>query len=690
MGFFSSFFKGILSLAVGVFVAVAAFYTFGATLLVAIAVGVVAAAITYSALSYEVSAGDSARNDGATLNKAGTNLHIPIIYGERTVGGVRAYVSTAGDENKYLYVALSVCEGEIGHFGSIYIDDELAWEGSTSHGATYTTGFKGKFVDHIQFQAFHGTETQTASSLLKETSGWSDSHQGKGVAYIAFRFKWFKIESNDDADDTPWNGGIPSVKVVVSGKKIADASTFADTSTRSTTYANESTVYNTNNVNVLLDYLRNPIYGKGLSNESMHFKTFKDEAIRFNLLDDGTTAPSDLTQTCDAVIFTDKTVLSNVKTILQNMRSALPFIQGKYKCSLEDNRSTTSRYGSTSTSVMTIDEDKIIGKVEVQAEDVKSKFNSIVVTYRGGEFNQAEDLQVPTAGSADESTYLSEDNNRLNEQKINLDHVTSESVAQKYAEITLARSRYRSKTLTFMGDASLNELEINDVFTMQYDSLGINGTFRVRQINFNSNYTFNVIADEHNDNTYAGNPNVFVARSVQVGRVGEGVPTTFTKTSTGLDIGTFKDVVTDVGGDDDDALQAIASGTYTYNTAYDVIYPSVGYAPIPNLSSILIQPSTAGTSGERDLILTYDAITAPNVTHMSLHIYDESNNVWTNLPVVSTSPERGKLGVVKTSISVGKTYGLKSNTASTTSQLSNTISITTSDLYSNATVTQEY
>jgi hypothetical protein len=121
-----------------------------------------------------------------------------------------------------------------------------------------------------------------------------------------------------------------------------------------------------------------------------------------------------------------------------------------------------------------------------------------------------------------------------------------------------------------------------------------------------------------------------------------------------------------------------------------VIYPSVGYAPIPNLSSILIQPSTAGTSGERDLILTYDAITAPNVTHMSLHIYDESNNVWTNLPVVSTSPERGKLGVVKTSISVGKTYGLKSNTASTTSQLSNTISITTSDLYSNATVTQEY
>lgn len=683
-------FKSLLSIAVGILVAVAAVYTFGASLLVAAAIGVAAAAITYSALSFEIGVGDSASNDGVTVNKAGTNNHLPIIYGERTASGTRAYVSTAGDENKYLYVALAVCEGEINAFKNIYIDDELAWVGTTAHGTSYTTGFQGKFVDHIKFQAFHGTENQTSSSLLSETSGWSTSHKGKGIAYIAFRFKWFKIDKNEDRDKTPWAGGIPNVKVVVQGKKVANAVTFADTIARSTTYANESLVWSSNNVNVLLDYLRNPLYGKGLSNDSVHFKSFRDEAIRFDKLDDGSAIPDSLRQDCDAVIFTDKTVLSNVKTILLNMRSALPFVQGKYKCSLEDNRSTTSRYGSTATSVMTIDEDKIIGKMEVQSENVKSKQNSIIVTYRGGEFNQALDLQVPTAGSATETTYLSEDNNRLNQLKIGLDHVTSESIARKYAEVALARARNRSKTVTFVGDASLNELEVNDVFTLQYDSLSINGTFRVRQIVFNNNYTFGIIADEHNDNTYAGNPDVYTARTVQVGRVGEGTPTTFTKTSTGANIGNFKDVIADVGGDDDDALQAIASGTYTYNTAYDVIYPSVGYAPVPNLTEILIQPSSTGTSGERDLIFTYDAITHPNVTHMSLHIFDESINTWTVLPNISTTPQSGKFGVIKTTASVGKSYSLKSHTSSTSSALGNTIDVSTSDLYNNATVTQEF
>ena len=682
-------FKSLVSAVVGIVVAVVAVYTFGVSLIVAAAIGVVAAAMTYSALSYEVSVGDSQRNDGVTINKASTNSNIPIVYGERTVGGSRAYVTTAGDKNKFLYVALAVCEGEINSFKKIYIDDELAWEGTTSHGSSYDSGFKGKFVGHIKFQAFHGTENQSASSLLKETSGWSNSHQGKSIAYIAFRFKWYKIEENDDRDKTPWNGGIPNVKVVVQGKKIANATTFADTATRSTAYASESTSYNTNNVNVLLDYLRNPLYGKGLSNDSVHFKSFKDEATRFNKLDDGSTAPSSLQQTCDAVIFTDKTVLSNVKVILQNMRSALPFVQGRYKCSLEDNRSTTSRYGSTSTSVMTIDEDKIIGKVELQAENVKNKHNSIVISYRGGEFNQAVDLQVPTAGSADESTYLSEDNNRLNQEKITLDHVTSESVAQRYAEVQLARSRNRSKTVTFVGDASLNELEINDVFTLQYDSLSINGTFRVRQINFNDNYTFGIVADEHNDNTYSGNPDTYIARSVSVGRVGEGTPTTFTKVSTGVDIGNFSAVVADVGGTEEDALSAIASGTYTYNTAYDVIYPSVGYAPVPNLTEILIQPSSTGTSGERDLIFTFDSITHPNVSSMSLHIFDDSTSKWRDISL-SVSPESGSFGVIRTTASVGKTYGLKSHTSSTSSALSNTLEVSTSDLYNNATVTQEF
>lgn len=642
--------------------------------------------------------GSSALNDGIILNKQGTNNNIPVIYGKRTVGGIRAFVGSGPSDNKYLYIAQAFSEGEINAFKKIYINDELVWEGTTTHGTKYTSGMKGKFPGYFEFQAFHGTDNQTTNNgdLLKECQGWTNNHRGRGIAYLGMRCKWFKVEKNEDRDKTPWTGGLPTVKVELEGRKVADATGFADSVTRATAYENETETYNTNNISCLLDYLRNPIYGKGIPNSAINFKSFRDEATRFNKDDTGSTLSNDLQQQCNAIVFTERTVLANVKEFLKNARGAMPFVQGRYKINLEDNRSDTSRFGPTSTSVMTVDEDMIISGVKLESENIKNKYNSIVVSYRGsGDFNEPIELQVPEVGSAEEAQYLSEDNNKLNQLKLDLNHVTQGSVAEKHAEVLLARSRYRGKTLGFQANALANELEVNDIITVQYSGLGIDGKYRIRRITMNPDYTFGLLVEEHNDNTYAGNPNVYIAKTFAIGwntqnptlfRKADGSDwTTVVGTQARWDKYPFSYVIAEEGGEHE-ALQAIANGTYIFESQYDVIYPDMAYDVKPNILRATIEnsPTHRGSLGlQKDITIYFDPITEPSVESVDVYAWHENSQTWAGIAEYTKEPQFGKVVVHGTNPYYPKRLVLRSDGLG---EISNEISITTADMLNNTTV----
>ena len=53
------------------------------------------------------------QQEGFLFNKQSNDAQIPIIYGERLIGGTRVFVSTAGTDNVDLYIALVLCEREI-------------------------------------------------------------------------------------------------------------------------------------------------------------------------------------------------------------------------------------------------------------------------------------------------------------------------------------------------------------------------------------------------------------------------------------------------------------------------------------------------------------------------------------------------------------------------------------------------
>lgn len=200
---------------------------------------------------------------GVLINKQSNNAQIPVVYGRRQVGITRVFLESSGTTNKYLYMAGVVCEGEIDSIEQIFIDDKrVIFDGDLTHGTvrevdSADANFFVNQSSRIRIQVFNGTDNQTASSVLTDAPSWTSDHKLSGVCYLAFRFTFDK-----DAFSS-----IPQVKVVLRGKKVYDPRT-------------SSTKWTPNSALVLLDYLRNTRYGKGLPDSAFetNFTSFKTVA----------------------------------------------------------------------------------------------------------------------------------------------------------------------------------------------------------------------------------------------------------------------------------------------------------------------------------------------------------------------------------------------------------------------------
>ena len=62
---------------------------------------------------------------GVLVNKTSANAPIPIIYGQRKVGGVGCFIETSGTDNEFLYVVIALAEGICESCDKIYKDDKI-------------------------------------------------------------------------------------------------------------------------------------------------------------------------------------------------------------------------------------------------------------------------------------------------------------------------------------------------------------------------------------------------------------------------------------------------------------------------------------------------------------------------------------------------------------------------------------
>ena len=189
----------------------------------------------------------SAFAEGIKATKSGTNVSIPVVYGQRRVGGTVIYAETGGDNNKYLYVCYAICEGPIHEIQNVYIDDR-AVEGHDPRvirtvkgghpfnvrniqprNAIQGRNITGLFKDVLQYELHRGDGQGTVSGLAGTPNpdgdrnnsynapNWGTKQRvGNFLAYGFFKFTY------KGGNDSPWKGGIPAVSFDILGREILD------------------------------------------------------------------------------------------------------------------------------------------------------------------------------------------------------------------------------------------------------------------------------------------------------------------------------------------------------------------------------------------------------------------------------------------------------------------------------------
>ena len=423
---------------------------------------------------------------GVLINKSSNNAQIPVVYGERKIGITRVFVETSGTDNQYLYVAGILCEGEIESIESIYIDDKLVtWASSLSHGTVVEVGsgdtnFYKDSTSHIQVQAFLGLDDQVSSSILSTSANWGANHRLRGVAYLAFRFKW-----NQDIF-----GNLPDIKAVVKGKKIYDP--------RTTT-----TAYSNNSALCLLDYLRNSRYGKALPDSAFEsgFQSFQDSADECETQVTPYSGGSDINLfETNAVIDTSQKLIDNVTKLLNPMRAIFSYNQGTYKLNVE----------GTGTATYTLTSDNVIGGIKIIGETKNKKYNRVIGTFVNPDKNWQEDTvsfpPIDDSGLplADQhATMLSADNGTLLEGNFDFPSITNPYQAEELCEVILRRSR-NALAIEVKATSEFLDIVVGDIVNITYVTAGFSAKpFRVYSVNINADLTVDLALTEHQDNFYS-------------------------------------------------------------------------------------------------------------------------------------------------------------------------------------------
>jgi hypothetical protein len=452
---------------------------------------------------YDIGTDQSQAIQGVLLNRDSAISHVPVVYGERKVGGTRVFVSTNGSDNKYLYVAFVMAEGQINAFNKLIIDDNEVPLASYAHG-TQSNASSGDYKDKILVQFFDGRDTQSASSLLQGAPGWTSDHRLSGLAYLAIRFEWSGFNTEDNPNNNPYGGNIPSIVAQIQGKKILDI-TGITPSTYNTAYASDTRTYSKNPVNVLADYMRNTRYGKGLSNDKFDWASWKtaaqlcDQTVTYT---NGSTSPA---FTCDAVIDTANSLMVNCKIIMAGFRGIMPYQGGKYYMKIEHggDDSDITATPSDPTTAFTATADHIIGGIQLDGESKQHKCNRCVVTYVDPEADyQPNDVTFPTEGSADDVAFLAADNGIRLEKRVTLPTIANRKIAEQYAQVFVKRSRTQ-KFIAFVTNLATSNTTVGDLVRVQSTSLGLDGIFRIMDLRINAEGLVELSGMEHQASTYA-------------------------------------------------------------------------------------------------------------------------------------------------------------------------------------------
>jgi len=391
------------------------------------------------------------------INKQANDAPIPVVYGQRKVGGTRILLEVTGTDNEYLNIVLAVSEGEIDSFENIYLNDVLSTD--------------SKFTGFLDTYTHTGSTTQSAdSNLVSDVTGWTTNHQLKGTSYLYVKLKF---------DQDVYASGLPTITADVKGTKVYDPRT-------------STTAWSNNPVLCIRDYLTNTRYGRGIETSLIDDTSFNAAA---NYCEENVTigGVSKDRYTCNGVVNTSNGSMDILKKLLTACRGFLIFSGGKYKLVID----------KAETAAFTFSEDNIVGAWNISLGNKNNQFNRIRANFFNPDRNWQPDLAI-----IDSTTLRTSDNGLLLEKTIDLPFTSDIDRAKMITTINLNQSRQQIMC-EFTSTIEGLRTEVGDVVyikhaTTGWDTLNSNAgkLFRVMRITLQNNDEVRILAMEYDATAY--------------------------------------------------------------------------------------------------------------------------------------------------------------------------------------------
>ena len=473
-------------------------------------------------------AAEAARQQGVLIQREGSDVSVPVVYGYRKIGGHVAFAETGADNNKYLYVVYVFSEGTVEGLREVFIDD---WQLPVDQTANLNAGNlitvnADRYRDRVQMiwnpgvyyanPASSPVGTYLKNNLFGASPSFTSSMNFNGLAALAVRYEWKEIKTQADADNNPFSGSIPRVQVSMLGKRVAALNTSSETFA----YDSAPVRYSTNPAEILLDYLRNPRYGKGLTNNDFHWDSWIKSGNKCN-----TTVTYVTTQsyagpilTSNYVLDTGQSIMNNVKTMLAGFRAYMPYVQGKYKLRIEDAGNELDILSGVATVVMTATTKPypknqfagnvcdIVGNITYTGVDKSKKYTSVIVTYVDPDQKFSNQTVVYPESEEERQEYINKDGGRENSEGFTFPTITNYAIAKDMAKLIFLKSR-RQETISITVSSEGLELEPGDNIRVEGNILNFNTgslivPWRVISVKINDNMTVDLGLVKNPDDIY--------------------------------------------------------------------------------------------------------------------------------------------------------------------------------------------
>jgi len=421
---------------------------------------------------------DSLASQGAKAlsNAQGNTNSLPVIYGERRVGGTPIFYEVTGDANEYLHMVIAICEGEIESIENIYFNEEKIYGDNRYTFSIYTQplwGIKIKYEKNVFISKHLGTLDQQADYFLQRDTSFQSTDRLQGVAYVYLRLKF----DNDIFGST----GIPQINFDIKGKKLSHPNTN-----------NANPLYSDNPALCIYDYLTNTIYGRSIAVDNIDSTSFIAAANECNQI----VTVGNKTQkkyTCNGLLATNQTPLKAIEQLLTACRGSLIFSGGKYKLIID----------AAATAVQTFDESNIVGSHDLAMGGKDYKTNEIQASFINPQKNSQGDFAIVKS-----TTFKEQDNDLVLKKSIELPYTDQYERAAMIATINMKQSR---QSLVFQFTTTIVGLraEIGDVCFISLKTFGWNTLnsnsgkkFRIIRLELQNNDEVKVVAREYDDDVY--------------------------------------------------------------------------------------------------------------------------------------------------------------------------------------------